>query len=94
METESPLQPASVVRLLLGCAGYKQDKSLPKLKRWGSNFTSSLGSSKFLEEHMGWEISLEPYLENTIFHKTKEMSKQQEAGITGSFIVQDLTLKH
>lgn len=43
---------------------------------------------------MGWEISLEPYLENTIFHKTKEMSKQQEAGITGSFIVQDLTLKH
>lgn len=24
----------------------------------------------------------------------KEMSKQQEAGITDSFIVQDLTLKH
>lgn len=43
---------------------------------------------------MGWEISPEPYLENTIFHKMKEMSKQQEAGITGSFIVQDLTLKH
>lgn len=43
---------------------------------------------------MGWEILLQLYLKNTVCDKMEEMSKQKEAGITDTSIVEDLVLKH